>query len=257
MESIKELRKICQKTETDERIHFLQRKVSIYLTKILLYTPITANQTTFLSMIMAIPSGIFFASADFRCSFLGILFYWIYRLLDFSDGEIARYRKQTSFRGQYLDCVAPYITDTFIFAGIGIGIYRQYYELWMLILAFSWLIAMTLNKAAVHIVYMLKCDFQDRASGKKEAQKVEVRKRSKIMSIILEAAFRISTIFSIDSTMVIYLIVIILNFFVHIADLRVLLLVFYGIFYPIFSLIRVVQIFYTGEMIGRAAFLND
>ncbi|MBU1621985.1 MAG: hypothetical protein KJ597_00255, partial [Nanoarchaeota archaeon] len=84
VESIKELRKICQKrsylydkkreentSKPVEEYFYDQflRLVSIYITKLFLYTSITSNQVTIISMIVGIFAGIAFSFSH--------PFYWI------------------------------------------------------------------------------------------------------------------------------------------------------------------------------------
>ena len=55
VESIKELRLLCQDAERRGDMSLTYRfnkKYSIYFTKLLLYTPISANQTTFIDIII-------------------------------------------------------------------------------------------------------------------------------------------------------------------------------------------------------------
>ena len=57
VESIKELRKICYANSKSKRPLYMElvtMKFSIYVTKLLLYTPIHADQVTILMMLLAI-----------------------------------------------------------------------------------------------------------------------------------------------------------------------------------------------------------
>ena len=126
--SIKELRKICQSEDhrTNQRRKWrgrLNNNISIYFTWLLLHTPIIGNQVTFLMLIFAIISAIFFAKGQYIYSLVGILFFQLYVLFDWSDGEVARYRKIFSKKGAYLDYITHVIVNPIIFLGISLGAY--------------------------------------------------------------------------------------------------------------------------------------
>lgn len=127
--SIKELREICQREEYHKkrmywRLYLLNR-VSIYLTKLFLYTPITANQISILMIITGLIAVIFFMYGTYVYILLGLLFMLIYRLLDAVDGEVARCKKICSIRGTYLDYLSHVIVEPLIIIGLSIGVYRN------------------------------------------------------------------------------------------------------------------------------------
>ena len=122
VESISELRKICQKQVPDPDFRRrVTRYFSIYLTKLLLYTPITANQVSFLTIIISIMSGFFFALGNYSYSLIGIFLMQLALILDANDGEIARYRKSASLNGQFVDIVSHSIAIPAALMGITIA----------------------------------------------------------------------------------------------------------------------------------------
>jgi len=128
MESIKELRKICQSSEK-RRMQFsdfrtpMCRAMSTYLTKIFLYTGLTANPITIVWWPMGIISAFIFATGDYWMGVLAALILSLSFLIDFVDGEVARYRKQSSLLGVYLDYMAHYTINPLVMLGIGFGAY--------------------------------------------------------------------------------------------------------------------------------------
>ncbi len=130
MESIKELRKICQHTEK-KRMQFadfrapLCRSMSIYLTKLFLYTPLTPNQITYIWWAMGITSAFLFAVGDYWYALAAALLLNLSFLIDYVDGEVSRYRKQSSLLGVYLDYMAHYTINPLVMLGIGIGAYMN------------------------------------------------------------------------------------------------------------------------------------
>jgi len=118
MESIRELRKICQrsKKESDNSYgRIFARPISIYLTKLFLFTPISANQLTLVSGLLGVIAGVFFVIGGHWNGILGAAFLHLSFIFDYVDGEVARYKKQSSPKGEFLDGVILDFIHVFIF----------------------------------------------------------------------------------------------------------------------------------------------
>lgn len=133
MESIKELRKICQ---TPKDIHNYEglfnyfrvriwRVPSIYVTKLFLYTPITANQVTMLMIFLGFVISFLFSFGSYWYSVAAAILIEVVYLLDAVDGEVARYKKQPSITGVFLDIILHLANMAVPFIGITIGVYRM------------------------------------------------------------------------------------------------------------------------------------
>jgi len=123
MESIKELRNICQKPVVAENgwyVRFFVRKVSIHFTWIFLNTPITANQISFLMILLGTIGGFSFILRGYTGALIGTILLQLYLILDCADGEVARYKSQCSLKGKYLDYIANDIVHVALFAGLTI-----------------------------------------------------------------------------------------------------------------------------------------
>ena len=142
-ENIDELRQICQLSYPDwdrqPRVYLHIRKVSIYLTWILLHLPLSANQVS----LLMIAAGLF-ASALFALNYLivAIITLQLFVLLDFCDGEVARYRKQHSLEGVWLDQISHFWVHPSLFAGITIGAYQTHPSTWIVVAGFIAIISM-------------------------------------------------------------------------------------------------------------------
>jgi len=131
VESIGELRKICQDLEKDKRnghiyAYYVAGRISIYITRLLLYTRITPNQVTFLNVLVKLAGAVIFIQR----SVVGVILLQLGYILDRVDGEIARYRKTRSLRGRYWDIISSYITEPFVL--LCLGIRTHYYALGIL-----------------------------------------------------------------------------------------------------------------------------
>ncbi len=138
MESTKELRRICQGPRKDSdswHMKHIARKPSIYITWLLLHTSISANQTTLLFVLIGLFSAFILTIGTKLAFFAGAFLLQIWFVMDMVDGEIARYRKQTSFTGAYFDHITHYIIHPIIFIGIGIGLFRIYSDVSILLIS--------------------------------------------------------------------------------------------------------------------------
>lgn len=123
---ISELRAMCQKTAPDPARESLigrfSRIFSIYTTKFFLYTPITPNQITTLSVVVFF-AGIcsFFAGTVFW-NVVGSLLVFLSIVFDGSDGETARFRRTASRMGSnYVEPVSHDIQYGLSFFILGIA----------------------------------------------------------------------------------------------------------------------------------------
>jgi len=126
---VNELRKICQLPERMSRedwwSRYVGRPISIYITKLLLYTPITGNQLTILMLIAGVAAGTLFIFGNYWYSIAGALLHLAEEVLDCVDGEVARFRKTSSLLGRYLDLLTHDIVYPYIFVGISFGVYAN------------------------------------------------------------------------------------------------------------------------------------
>jgi phosphatidylglycerophosphate synthase len=139
--SIRELRPICQTAESAAHdswlAKYLWRKISIIFTKLLLYTPITANQVTLLWFVIEIVGSTLFIFNIYAYSIIGAILLFLSHILDGTDGEVARYRKSGSLKGAYLDFVFHNIASPYIFVGLAFGLFAGSHDYRILVVGFS------------------------------------------------------------------------------------------------------------------------
>ena len=119
--SIAELRAVCQPASVTGRSnaeHWVAdlylRKISPYLTRLLLKTPITANGVTYLMILTGVSiSGALLIPGAVGLG-LALFLSQLQMLWDCCDGEIARWRNTQSPKGIFLDRVGHYLTETLI-----------------------------------------------------------------------------------------------------------------------------------------------
>lgn len=136
-ESIEELRKICQSGKTVSFNDKVERKISIYFTRLLLHTGITANQVTFLDILIGIIACAFLVVGHPWYTFIGAMLLQLWIVFDYVDGEIARYRKSCAISGIYLDKLNHLIVEPLIFVCISSGLFRIFFDVGIFALGFS------------------------------------------------------------------------------------------------------------------------
>jgi phosphatidylglycerophosphate synthase len=157
--TIAELRAICQPASVTGRSnaeHWVAdlylRKLSPYLTRILLRTPITANGVTYLMIATGVSISLALQIPGFLGLVIALFLSQLQMLWDCCDGEIARWRESQSPKGVFLDRVGHYLTESLIPIALAWRIGEGDYELLFLAALISILIL--LNKGfndAVHV----------------------------------------------------------------------------------------------------------
>ncbi len=127
-ETIKQLRAICQKEKIMDRKmpcwYTVHRKISIYITRFLLNFNITANQVSLLSIFFGLAGAVLLSISGFIFNIFGFLGFYFYYLLDRVDGEIARYRKEITLKGIYLDEIGHLIMHPLFFIALAINLFN-------------------------------------------------------------------------------------------------------------------------------------
>ena len=97
------------------------RSISLRITRVLApVTFITPNGLTYLMMLTGILAGAALLVPGLAGAVLGAVLIQLYLLLDCVDGEVARWRRQTSLTGVYLDRVGHYMSEAALLTGLGL-----------------------------------------------------------------------------------------------------------------------------------------
>lgn len=96
------------------------REISLRCDRYLVNTRITPNQLTYLMVVAGVLAGAALLVPGLAGALLGAVLIQIYLLLDCVDGEIARWRKQTSITGVYLDRIGHYLSEAALLVGFGV-----------------------------------------------------------------------------------------------------------------------------------------
>lgn len=96
------------------------REVSLRVDRYLVNTKVTPNQLTYLMTIAGVLAAPALLVPGIPGALLGVLMVQLYLLLDCVDGELARWKKQFSLGGVYLDRVGAYLCDAAVLVGFGL-----------------------------------------------------------------------------------------------------------------------------------------
>ena len=156
--SLSELRDVTQPASTMNRRnaeHWLARlvlrRVSLRVTALLIRTPVTANQLTGLMIVVGLVAAVPAALSGWATAVIAWFLVLVYFLLDLCDGEVARWRKQTSVTGVYLDRVGHYLVEAALLTAYGIRAGGQQWGMWSTLGALTALFAI-LVKAETDLV---------------------------------------------------------------------------------------------------------
>ena len=96
------------------------RRASPYLTRWLIPTRLTPNAVTWLMIGVGVAAAVLLAIPSVWAALGAVVLIQLQILLDCSDGELARWRKQFSPVGIYLDRLGHYVTETLFPIALGI-----------------------------------------------------------------------------------------------------------------------------------------
>lgn len=96
------------------------REVSLRSTRHLVNSRISPNGLTYLMVIAGVLAGVALLVPGLAGALIAALLIQLYLLLDCVDGEVARWRRQTSTTGVYLDRVGHYLAEAALLVGFGV-----------------------------------------------------------------------------------------------------------------------------------------
>ncbi len=127
MPSVSEMRAVTQPPSLFERNsgehwagRLYMRRVSPYLTRLLLRTPITPNGVTWLFIVTGLLAAALLTIPGIAPAVGAVALIQLQLLLDCSDGELARWLGRSSPVGVYLDRLGHYLTETALPIALGV-----------------------------------------------------------------------------------------------------------------------------------------
>ena len=105
-------------------LYYVIRKISFYITWIFLKFGFSANQTTYIAIIVGLTGCGFIIYTDYKIKIIGTLLINFWIVLDCVDGNIARYKKESSEYGEFIDSLGGYLMNALLFLSVGIGAFN-------------------------------------------------------------------------------------------------------------------------------------
>jgi phosphatidylglycerophosphate synthase len=174
--SIKELRTLCQATAPnparESKVGKFSRIFSIYFTKLFLYTTVPPPVVMTISVLVFFAGIALLAMNQYTINLIGVGVIFLSIVLDGTDGELARARKQTSVAaGMYGEPVSHDFQYGFGFILVAIGLHAQGAPSWILILG-------ALAGISKLIYRLLEIRFWDVFHGHQTKQQLDDTKQS-------------------------------------------------------------------------------
>lgn len=102
--------------------YYIVRPLSFYPTALCMNMGLTANQTTWISLIILLVGCFLLAVGNYWSALSGAVLLNTWLVLDFVDGNIARYEKTCSRYGEFIDAMGAFLAHLSFFAA-GVGFY--------------------------------------------------------------------------------------------------------------------------------------
>lgn len=106
-------------------VYWVTRKISFWITPILIRAGVSANQATVFGILVGIIAAGFIITGAFWYVFFGAILMQFWLIMDSVDGNIARIRKKPSLLGKFLEELNGEIMSALFFTSIGIAASRM------------------------------------------------------------------------------------------------------------------------------------
>jgi choline kinase/phosphatidylglycerophosphate synthase len=128
-ETLKHAEKIlinaCRKPTDGVISRNINRPISLFISRLLVKTGLSANHVTGLTTLVGILSGVFVARGDYLNALIGAFLFNLASILDGCDGEISKLKLTDSKLGQWLDTLSDNTTYLCFFVGVVVGVAGQ------------------------------------------------------------------------------------------------------------------------------------
>lgn len=122
MNWLQEYKSSLKKIEVEEFFDlFFYRPLAFLLVKAIYSTNITPNQLTVISMVFGVIGGFFYSNGNHNSFIIAAVLILIYNVVDCSDGQLARLKKNGTAVGRILDGIADYVVSVAAYFGIAFG----------------------------------------------------------------------------------------------------------------------------------------
>ena len=136
-----------QDLETKVSVYNISRHFSTPFTWIFANFGISPNSITILNFFLCLIGFYLLSLGSYISLIFGLLFFILFKMLDTSDGEVARIQNKTSIEGIYFDRISHYLYSCCLGIGLGLGLYRLYKNDIYIVLGFLFMLVFILENA--------------------------------------------------------------------------------------------------------------
>ncbi len=124
---------------------YIIRKISGFVTGLIVKTPVTPNQVTIVSLIIGIAAAVFFSHGAHTYTIIAGVLYFVSTVFDQCDGEVARLKHMETEFGWKLDIIVDAIVNAVIVIGITIAVYTKIGSVLVIIVGFFAMTGITIS----------------------------------------------------------------------------------------------------------------
>lgn len=203
----------CRKTTDGFISRNFNRHISLFISKYLMHTPLTANQATFIISVIGILSGVLAAMGSYSSILVGAILFKLTSILDGVDGELSKLKMTQSKQGAWLDTASDNLTYVVFAFGLVWGLYQRGeptltlfgpLALFGILMLIGLMVAFTLRSSDDGSLLAVQASFQEEASDN-----ILVRLFSKLYFVIkrdfFATAFLVLAVFDLSQWIVISL----------------------------------------------------
>ena len=132
----------------------IHNHIAIFLVKYIAKTKVSSNQLTAVSLVVAVAGAFCFVKNNLVYNFAGAFLFQFSYILDVADGQLARYKNQTSEFGYWLDNVFDRIVEFLAILSISLGIFFKTNNSNILLLGFITYFIISIYFYAADIIIM-------------------------------------------------------------------------------------------------------
>jgi len=233
---ISELRKRTKKVGVKEPLFTAtMRNVSIYFTYFFAYTAISANQVTFIMLIIGFSSAVAFFMNKML---LGVILMQLWYMFDLVDGEIARIKKQSSITGLYYDHLVHYLNHPGFFISISYALYLQSQIVLILIAGVVAAFFDLIDRASEDTYFMV---LYKNIVVNKICLKLETLSVNSKINLIIKTIIRMFSFPGVMNVLTISVVVDFVLIMLHIEEMYCLtffVMAIYGFVLPVYSIVK-------------------
>lgn len=149
------------------------RHVSPYISAAASLCSLSPNALTLFMVVLCLVGCGFIMVGSYFFYFVGGGFLLLINVVDTADGELARYLNVASVRGDYLDRMVHYVTNSMTIIAVGVGISNQLNTSWPLYIAIVTEIVYTLDEIARDLI--VACGLEKARNSSRKQMKLNSR----------------------------------------------------------------------------------